>query len=142
MDEVKEVPEVRIPLDYLISTHVLLSKSFEKLKDMIGESATMVFFSAASDYEPFGKMSGEKGLKSVLKSFGYSLEETDKEGTVEYRLWCPHAGKIHSALGTTATYCPMSQMVLGAVRKDHPRSVVTDSRLHPDGSSFTIKVQD
>ena len=138
--------EVKIPLDYLISTHVLLSKSYEKLAEVLGESAAMMFFSLASDYEPFGPKSGEKmdpkSLSEMLTAFGYSLSETKKDGTIEYRLWCPHAEKVHPALGKTATFCPMAQMALGAVRSEHRKSVVTKSRLHPDGSSFTIRVQD
>ncbi|HEV2225797.1 MAG TPA: hypothetical protein VGR56_03220 [Nitrososphaerales archaeon] len=142
----KEAEDVRIPMDYLISTHVLLSKSYQKLSEILGASAAMTFFSLASDYEPFGPMSKDKmdtdNLKTMLTSFGYSLKEEKKADSVEYRLWCPHAAKIHPELGEDASFCPMSQMVLGTVRKEHPKSIVTFSGLHDDGSSFTIKVQD
>jgi hypothetical protein len=143
---VSSAKDVKIPLDYLVSTHILLSKAYEKMSQVMGTSQAMAFFSMASDYDPFGPLGGTEGdadrLADMLTAFGYKLEESSKGGTNEYRLWCPHADKVHPALGRGASFCPMSQLVLGAVRKKHRKSVVTESRLHADGSSFIIRVQD
>ena len=108
----------------------------------------MTFFALASDYDPLPDLmssdidaiGGE--VSPLLGSYGYSLERKRAGGRVESTLYCPHAGKIHPQLASGAAFCPMSQLVLGAIRKRHKRSVLQRSRLDKDGSSFVINVQD
>jgi hypothetical protein len=140
-----EAEEVRIPLDYLILTHELLSRSYEKIKEVLGESQAMMFFSIASDIEgvppTMGKWNLEQ-LKTAMGAYGYSLKEERKGDKIHFRLYCPHAAKIHPYLGEGASFCPMSQMVLGSIRNEWKKAVVTQSRLEKDGSAFTLKLQE
>jgi hypothetical protein len=136
---------VEVPLDYLTMTHVLLSASFDKLRQTLGEDVAMTFFSLAADSAPSipYRVGGDvEAVKSMMKEAGYSIEERQRDGGTEYRLFCPHAAKIHPHLGTDATFCPMSQMILGVVRAKHPRSVVEYSNLKSDGSVFMVTQQD
>lgn len=96
---------VEIPLDYFISTHVLLNQSYEKMKEILGESTALMSFSMASDYQPFGPEGisdldflGGK-VSSLLEKYGYSLKQTRNGNQIEYRLTCPHADKTHPFLG-------------------------------------------
>jgi hypothetical protein len=136
---------VVIPMDYLTTTHILLSASYEKMKEILGESAAMMFFSLASDSAESGSPMLPKDIKSLqstMLKFGYHIEESEKGDLSSFRLYCPHASKIHGYLGEKATFCPMSQAVLAVVRLEHPKSIVKKSRLEKDGSSFEIEVQD
>ena len=139
---------VEIPLEYLVSIHKMLNQSFEKMREMLGESVALMFFAMASEYDPLkGEGSADLEvvggkLSSMLGKFGYSLQQRADGKKVEYRLYCPHAAKVHPQLGDGAIFCPMSQLVLGAVRKRHGRSVLAQSGLDGDGSSFLIEVQD
>lgn len=132
-------------MDYLTTTHILLSASYEKMREVLGDSQAMMFFSLASDSARSGPSTLPKdigSLKSMMADFGYKLTESNKKGQFTYRLHCPHAAKIHPHLGEKATFCPMSQVVLAIVRVDHPKSIVQTSQLEKDGSYFEVKIQD
>ena len=139
---------VEVPVEYLVSVHRMLNQSFEKMREMLGESVALMFFAEASEYDPLADLPFRdvdmvgKELDSMLQKFGYSLSQSKSGSRLEYRLYCPHAAKIHPELESGAMFCPMSQLVLGAVRKRHKRSVLTKSGLHQDGSAFVIEVQD
>ncbi|MDG6902911.1 MAG: hypothetical protein JRM80_13260 [Nitrososphaerota archaeon] len=139
---------VEVPVEYLISVHKMLNQSYEKMKEALGESVALMFFAMASEYDPLPDLpytdidAVDKGLDSMLKTYGYSLTATKRGDKVEYRLRCPHAATIHPEMGSGATFCPMSQLALGAIRRRHKRSVLTESRLEKDGSSFMVEVQD
>ena len=145
----QEEETVEIPLEYLTSLHVLLNKTFDKLKEVLGESAAMMFFTLAASPEVLESV-GSRGdidflggkLSKRLEGFGYDLEQVTEGDSVVYRLRCPYAAKIHPHLDDGSTYCPMSQMVLGLLRKQHKKTVLTDSKLRGDGATFTIRLQD
>jgi hypothetical protein len=136
---------VTVPFEYLLSTHVQMSASYDKLKELLGESVALALFAMAADAGlpamlPSASSSVEE-LKEVLAETGYELSADEKDDTIEFRLKCPHADRIHPYLGENATFCPMSQMVLSTMRRKFGTSIVTDTSLVPDGSRFTIKVQ-
>jgi hypothetical protein len=136
---------VTIPMDYLTTTHILLSASYEKMSEVLGDSQAMMFFCLASDSARSGKSTLPKdigSLKEAMATFGYKLTQKGGRDQSTFRLHCPHAEKIHPRLGQKATFCPMSQVALAVVRGDHPRSVVQTSRLEKDGSYFEVKIQD
>ena len=142
---VKRATPVEIPLDYLITTHVLLNAAYEKLKEALGEEAALTFFSLSSDSVPWEGMEEKPTLESLeatMKDYGYSLENTERGDRLRFRLYCPHASKIHPNLQPEASFCPMSQVVLGAVRKQYPFSTLVKGNLNTDGSSFEIQVKD
>ena len=56
-------------------------------------------------------------MSKVLESFGHSLREARSGGDVEHRLYCTHAAKMHPQLDDGAILWPMSQLVLGSLRK-------------------------
>lgn len=137
---------VKVPFDYLLSTHIQMQATYDKLKEMLGESQALAVFALSADNDlpakqPDAQASVEE-LMRLMAEGGYSLKGEEEEGgSLKFELTCPHAAKIHPHLGMNASYCPMSQMVLSTVRMRYGNSVVTRSKLNRTGSTFTIQVQ-
>lgn len=126
----------------------MLNQSYEKMKEILGESTALMFFSLASEFPAWSELGtgdldliGGK-LSARLEAFGYSPQQTQKGNQVEYRLTCPHAHDIHPELGKNASFCPMSHMVLGTLRQQRRKSTLKKSQLLEDGSAFTIEIQE
>jgi hypothetical protein len=137
--------KVEIPLDYLIQTHVLMNASYEKMKELLGESVALAFFSMAADMGPLSKAEGYESvdaLRSMLTEAGYDLTGSQHGDTVTFRLKCPHSDKIHPLMGEGASFCPMSQLVLAAIRAKYRQSVLIKSELERGGSTFTIEARE
>ena len=136
---------LEIPLDYLVTTHVIMNSSYEKMKEIMGKEAALTFFALAADSSAWEGLEDPTSVEEMMKrlsDYGYSLHESKDKDLLKFRLHCPHASKVHPKMGAGATFCPMSQVVLGTVRKQHHRSVVLDSTLKDDGSYFEVKLQD
>jgi hypothetical protein len=135
-----------VPFEYLISTHVQMNASYEKLKEIIGESQALALFALAADKDLPGQMptpsSSVEELNVIMGECGYNLNVDLKGDKAEFSLSCPHADMIHPKLGKGASFCPMSQSVLSAMRKKYVKPVVTNTKLVRGGSQFTIKVQE
>ena len=112
----------------------------------MGERATRDLLALAADQVlPAKQASPESSvdkLREILDGAGYELSETRDGNVVEFSLSCPFADRIHPHLGEGATFCPMSQTVLSAIRKKYPNSLVVDNKLVKSGSSFSIKVEE
>ena len=143
--ETKRNDLVTVPFEYLLSTHVQMNATYDKLKEIIGESATLALFALAADENLPSKRptapSSVEELRKILDESGYELNAEVIGDNVDFRLSCPHAARIHPHLGTDPSFCPMSQMVLSTMRKKFGKSVVVESKLVRGGSQFIIKVQ-
>jgi hypothetical protein len=61
----KDNQMVTVPFEYLLSTHVQMSASYDKLKELLGESVALALFARAAD----------AGLLAMLPTVSSSVEE-------------------------------------------------------------------
>jgi len=139
-----EEPElVTVPFDYLLSMHLKLNASYDRMKEVLGESQAMKFFTMSSDCDlPALQLDPESGideLRRLLSLADYRLVGSTEGDTAAFTLECPYAERIHPYLGRNASFCPMSQTLLSTVRKKYGQSVVTAIQLNKKGSTFTLK---
>jgi hypothetical protein len=142
-----EEPElVTVPFDYLLSMHLKLNASFEKMKEILGESQAMMLFTMSADSDlpalQLDTWSSIDELKRLLSQADYRLDGKTEGDTVTFTLGCPYAERIHPYLGRSASFCPMSQTLLSTVRKRYGKTVVTSCKLNRKGSTFTLKIQE
>ena len=115
------------------------------MKEILGESAAMVFFTLSADSDlPALQTDSQTSideLRRLLAQADYALEGEAQGKTATFTLACPYAERIHPYLGRDASFCPMSQTVLSTVRKTFGRTVITDCRLNGEGSTFALRIQ-
>lgn len=136
---------VTVPFEYFLELHSQINAAYEKLEETLGAEKARAIFTSSADLDLPSKEATQAAsvekLREILYGAGYELTETHKENVVEFRLICPFAERIHPRLNRGASYCPMSQAVLSAIRKKYTDSKVLDSELLKDGSRFVIKLE-
>ena len=81
-------------------------------------------------------------IRNIIEKYGYQIKESSEDDHASWTIKCPFAQKVHPNLTLSEAICPISLLILGAVRLQQQNSVMQERSLDPDGSQFEIKYKE
>jgi len=135
---------VRISLAYVAFLHDQLAVNQEKLKEILGSGAGVVSdYSSDKLVDVVSKKSSYghvDRLAKTIKGWGMDLKQTWKGDTVQFEVGCPYAGYVHPRLSSEHPICPLSEYVLGEVRRVDRKATLENCALTERGSRFAVRL--
>jgi len=133
-------------LAYHMLTHTLITIFHRRLMDVTSKRFADEFMlnSAAQVVKTVTNDSSKpiEAIRGLIENYGYQVNEDHENDHSRWIIKCPFAQRVHPNLSPTDAICPMSLLILGAVRLQQQNSIMTESSLEPDGSEFMIKYKD
>lgn len=133
-------------LAYHMLTHTLITTFHRRLMDvttkrfadefMMNTAAQVVKTVIGDSSKPI------EAIREIIEEYGYHINEVHEDDHSSWSIKCPFAQKVHPNLSSTDAICPMSLLILGAVRLQQQNSIMMERSLDPDGSQFMIKYKD
>ncbi|HMK83995.1 MAG TPA: hypothetical protein VK503_09775, partial [Candidatus Bathyarchaeia archaeon] len=81
-------------------------------------------------------------IRNIVEKYGYHINEAHEDDHSVWTVKCPFAQKVHVKLSLNDAICPISLLILGAIRLQQQKSMITQHALAPEGSEFEIKYED
>ena len=81
-------------------------------------------------------------IRNIIKKYGYHINEAHEDDHSIWTIKCPFAQKVHVKLSLKDAICPISLLILGAIRLQQQKSTITQQALASEGSQFEIKYED
>lgn len=133
-------------LAYHMLTHTLITTFHRRLMDI----TTRHF---ADEFMMNTAAQGVKGLindsanpieviQNIIEKYGYQIKETHVDDHSSWTIKCPFAQKVHPKLSSSDAICPISLLILGAVRLQQQNSIMSQHALDLEGSQFEIKYKE
>ena len=133
-------------LAYHMLTHTLITTFHRRLMDittkrfadefMLGTAAQVVKTVTGDSSEPM------EAIRRIIEKYGYRINEAHEDDHSSWSIKCPFAQRVHPNLSASDAICPISLLILGAVRLQKQNSFMMERSLDTDGSQFIIKHKD
>ena len=146
-DTVAKLPDSKSDLlAYHMLTHTLITTFHRRLMDITTRRFADEFM-MNSAAEVAKKLVGDStnpidGIRTIIERYGYQIKESKQDDHSSWIIKCPFAQKVHPTLSLSDAICPISLLILGAIRLQQQNSVMQERALDPDGSQFEIKYKD
>ena len=146
-DTVAKSPDSKMDiLAYHMLTHTLITTFHRRLMDittrrfadefMMNTAAQVVKDLIDDSTNPIDE------IQNIIKKYGYQIKEAHEDDHSSWTIKCPFAEKVHPKLSLNYVICPISLLILGAVRLQQQNSIMLQHALDPKGSQFEIKYKD
>jgi len=146
-DTVAKLPDSKTDLlAYHMLTHTLITTFHQRLMGittrrfadefMMDTAAQVVKNLVGSSSNPI------EDMRKIIEKYGYQINESSEDDHSSWTIKCPFAQKVHPNLTLKDAICPISLLILGAVRLQQQNSVVRDRALDADGSQFEINYRE
>jgi hypothetical protein len=103
----------------------MMNTAAQVVKNLIGESSDPI-----------------EEIQNIIGKYGYQIDETHENDHSSWTIKCPFAQKVHPKLSLDDAICPISLLILGAVRLQQQNSTMSQHALDEEGSQFEIKYKD
>lgn len=103
----------------------MMNTSAQVVKNLIGEGSNPI-----------------EEIRNIIGKYGYQINETHENDHSSWTIKCPFAQRVHPKLSLNDAICPISLLILGAVRLQQQNSTMPQHALYPEGSQFEIKYKD
>jgi hypothetical protein len=133
-------------LAYHMLTHALITTFHKRLMDittkrfadefMLDTASQVVKTLVGESSDPI------KEIRSIIEKYGYQIHESHHDDHSSWSIRCPFAERVHPKLTVNDAICPMSLLILGAIRLQQQNSTMTERGMAPDGSQFEIRYKD
>jgi len=140
-----EPPKIDL-LAYHMLTHTLITIFHRRLMDvttkrfadefMMDTAAQVVKTLLGDSSNPIDE------IRNIIEKYGYHIHEVHEDDHYSWSIKCPFAQRVHPKLSSTDAICPMSLLILGAVRLQQRNSTMLERSLDSDGSQFMIRYRD
>ena len=146
-DTLAKPPDSKIDLlAYHMLTHTLITTFHRRLMDittrrfadefMMNTAAQVVRNLIGDSSNPIDE------IQKIIEKYGYQINETHHDEHSSWTIKCPFAQKVHPKLSLNDAICPISLLILGAIRLQQQNSTMQQHALDPEGSQFEIKYKD
>jgi hypothetical protein len=146
-DSLAQPPDSKIDLlAYHMLTHTLITTFHRRLMDIttrrfadefIMNTAAQVVKNLIGD-----STSPIEETQKIIEKYGYQINETHENDHSSWTIRCPFAQKVHPKLSLHDAICPISLLILGAIRLQQQNTIMTQHVLETEGSQFEIKYKD
>ena len=146
-DTVAKLPDSKTDLlAYHMLTHTLITTFHQRLMgittrrfadEFIMDTAAQVVKNLVG-----GSSNPVEDIRKIIEKYGYQIKESSEDDHASWTIKCPFAQKVHPNLTLSEAICPISLLILGAVRLQQQNSVMQERSLDPDGSQFEIKYKE
>ena len=133
-------------LAYHMLTHTLITTFHRRLMDittkrfadefMMNTAAQVVKNLIGESSKPIEE------IQNIIENYGYQIDESHEDEHSRWIVKCPFAQKVHPKLSLNDAICPISLLILGAVRLQQQNSTMLQHALDADGSQFEIKYKE
>jgi len=146
-DTLAKPPDSKIDLlAYHMLTHTLITTFHRRLMDITTRRFADEFMMNTAAQVVKGLIDDSPNpideIQNIIKKYGYQIKEAHEDDHSSWTIKCPFAEKVHPKLSLNDAICPISLLILGAVRLQQQNSIMLQHSLDPDGSQFEIKYKD
>ena len=131
--------------DYLAALHEIVAAYHQRLTEVTSSKVANQLLANISDMVTKRLSSGEEPgmgmrvVKDLMGKLGLELETVNVGDYVICKVSCPFASKIHPHLTTPNPVCPISILVLGAMRQTNKTQQITKTTFTETGSEFEVQ---
>ena len=146
-DTLAKPPDSKIDLlAYHMLTHTLITTFHRRLMDITTRRFADEFMMNTAAQVVNGLIDESANpieeTQNIIKKYGYQITETHQDDHSSWTIKCPFAQKVHPKLSLNDAICPISLLILGAIRLQQQNSIISQHALDPEGSQFEIKYKD
>jgi hypothetical protein len=130
---------------YVAVLHDLVTAYHDKLSEVLSPAEVEKFRVATADrilsnldLKSAGQAQVMQTVAKLLSDWGLTLKVEEELGQLRCSIDCPYAHTVHP-LYATPTFCPISTLVLGAVRSKEPKARLASIQLTDEGTEFRIE---
>jgi hypothetical protein len=129
----------------MAALHDIIAAYHNRLAEVTSPQVATAFLANMSDLamKHLGFDKGDKtpleNTKSLLESLGMKLEIVKVGEELDFDLQCPFAKQVHPLIASKSPICPVTILILGAVRVKDRNSIPSSIRLNETGTHSVIE---
>jgi hypothetical protein len=129
---------------YLAALHDIISAYHQRLSEVTSPQVANQFLGNISDIAmrhlgfDKDKDSAEENARKMMATLGMKLETVKTGQNIDCKIECPFAEKVHPLLVSKNPICPITILVLGAVRLTDRGALATQITLNEKGTDAII----